>query len=66
MTPPETEPGLPVSVWGSLTEAQVDSGMLWDQGHWQQQFWEAWCVFLEEVAITSIIEPIAYHKECKL
>ena len=31
--PQETEPDLPVSVWGSPVEAWVSSGLLWGQGH---------------------------------
>ena len=29
MTPQETEPDLPVSVWESLAEVWVDSGLSW-------------------------------------
>ena len=31
---------LPVSVWESLAEAWVESGLPQGQGHWQQQSWE--------------------------
>ena len=34
VTPQETEPDFPVSVWESLAEAWVNSGLLWGQGHW--------------------------------
>ena len=33
VTSQETEPDLPVSVWESLVEVQVDSGLSWGQGH---------------------------------
>ena len=33
MTPQETELDLAVSVWESLEEAWVDSGLPWGQGH---------------------------------
>ena len=33
VTPQETEPDLPVSVWESLAEVWVDSGLSWGQGH---------------------------------
>ena len=33
VTPLETKPDLPLSVQGSLTEAWVDSGLQWSQGH---------------------------------
>ena len=41
-TPKETEPDLPASVWESLVEAWVNSGLPQGQGHRQQQSWEAW------------------------
>ena len=42
MTPQETEPELPVSVWKSLAEVWVDSELLWGQRPWQQQSYEGW------------------------
>ena len=33
VTPQETEPDLSVSVWESLAEMWVNSGLLWGQGH---------------------------------
>ena len=43
--PTETEPDLPLSVYVSLAEAWVSSGLLWGQeGLWWQQTWEAWHV----------------------
>ena len=41
MTPQETDPDLPVSVWESLADVWVHGGLLWGQGHWEQQSWEA-------------------------
>ena len=41
MTPQETEPDLPVSIWESPVEVWVSSGLSWGQGHWQQQSWKA-------------------------
>ena len=43
-------------------EAQVSSGLQRGQGLWLQQTWKAWCVtwvLLEEVATSSIIEPLS-------
>ena len=37
----ETEPDLPLSVWVSPAEAQVSSGLPWEQGLWLQQTREA-------------------------
>ena len=37
MAPQETEPDLPVSVWESLVEAWINSGVSWGQGHSLQQ-----------------------------
>ena len=53
MTPQETEPELSVNVLESPVEAWVDSDLLWGQGLWRQQTWEARhvaLVLLEEVA----------------
>ena len=36
----ETEPDLPLSVWVSPVEAQVNSGLLQGQGLWLQQTWD--------------------------
>ena len=44
VTPQETEPDLPVSVWESPAEAWTGSGLPPSQGHWQQQSWEVWHV----------------------
>ena len=55
----ETEPDLPVSVWESLAEMWVDSGLSRGQGHWQQQSWEA-------VAITCTTERVVYYSDCKV
>ena len=33
----ETEPYLPMTVWGSPAEASVSMGLPWGQGHWYQQ-----------------------------
>ena len=41
MTPQETGPDLPVSIWESPVEVWVSSGLSWGQGHWQQQSWKA-------------------------
>ena len=41
MTPQETKPYLPVSVWDSLVEACAKSGLLRDQRNLLQQSWEA-------------------------
>ena len=67
--PQKTEPDTPVSVLESLAEASVSSGLQRDHGHWQQQFWEAWHAgvsLLEDVTITPTIDPIAYHRDCRL
>ena len=37
VTPQETEPDLPVSVWESPAEVWVNSELQWGQGHWIQQ-----------------------------
>ena len=40
-TPQETEPDLPLHVRVSPAEAWVSNGLLWGQGVWLQQTWEA-------------------------
>ena len=40
VTPQETEPDLPMSVWESPAEVWVDSGLPWGQAHWLQPSWE--------------------------
>ena len=56
--PTETEPDLPLSVWVSLVEVQVSSGVPQRQGLWVQQTWvwhkPSWRAY---VTINPIIEP---------
>ena len=62
VAPQETEPDLPVSVLESPVESWVDSGLLWGQGHWQQQSCEARSVGispLEGGCHSPTTEPIA-------
>ena len=40
MIPPRDGARLSVSVWESLAEAWVESGLPQGQGHWQRQSWE--------------------------
>ena len=58
--PQDTEPDLPVSALESPAEVWVDTDLPWDQGHPQQQFWDAGMlakVLLEEVIFIPTIEP---------
>ena len=41
VTPQETKPYLPVSVWDSLVGTCANNCLMCDQGHWLQQSWEA-------------------------
>ena len=63
MTPHETEPDMPVSVWESPAEVWVNSGLLWGQGHWQQQCWEAWSVGINPLGGGR---HIPYHTDCQV
>ena len=56
--PEENETDLLLTVWGSLVETWVRSGLWRGQGLWQQQSWEVWCVayvLLEEAAVSPAI-----------
>ena len=52
--PQETEPDLPVSVWGSPVEGWFSSGLPLRHGHWLQQIWKTLCV-------SPTIEPPSRH-----
>ena len=59
MTPQETEQDLPASVGGSPAEAEGGYGSPYEQGHWQQKFWEVLLgVSPPESAISPTKEPV--------
>ena len=60
---PQIEPDLPASVGGSPAEAVVGCGSPWEQGHWQQKFWEVLLgVILPESTISPTKEPVGSSK----